>query len=183
MDEPPMPTSYGVVTVALTSLTLQDMRVGDGCIGTADLFVGRRSDDSGDFCVVGLIPRQGMPTWIGTIIGLPRMDFADGIEWVELEVWNGGSPLKVVVDATDLHTECFEIAFCQNDTVWEGWKTFRVPLAGPGFKNADVSLDEPPHPPVRIKWMIVIMRQGQPWELGLRELRIKPLKRSSEAGS
>ncbi len=124
-----------------------------------------------------------MSEWITDIIGLPQMDFPDGIEWVELEAWNPGVPLKLVVDGSDPQTDCFEIAFCQNDTVWEGWKTFRVPLAGPDFKNAAVSLDEPPLPPVRIKWMIVIMRQGLPWQLGLRELRIKPLRPGPETGN
>ncbi|KKK84922.1 hypothetical protein LCGC14_2778480, partial [marine sediment metagenome] len=107
---------------------------------------------------------------------LPQMDFPNGIDWVELEAWNPGVPIRLVVDGTDQDADCFEIGFCPNDTVWKGWKTFRVPLAGSGYQGAGVSLDRPIHPPVRIKWMIVIMRQGKPWQLGLRQLRIKPLR-------
>jgi len=40
------------------------------------------------------------------------MDFVDGIEWIELEAWNPGIPLRVVVDGRDKENECFEIGRC-----------------------------------------------------------------------
>jgi hypothetical protein len=81
-----------------------------------------------------------------------------------------------VVDAADRDADYFEIGFCPNDTVWEGWRRFRVPTVGERFVQGDTDLGRALRPPVGIKWMIVIMRQGQPWQLGLRELRVKPLK-------
>ncbi|HUW82439.1 MAG TPA: hypothetical protein VMZ31_06525 [Phycisphaerae bacterium] len=175
MEEMPTPTSDAVVSIDLGSLSLQDMRLGDDFMGTADLAVEQRKDADGAYSFIQFTPRPGMSKWITTIIGLPQVDFADGIEWMELEAWNPGVPLRIVVDATDQDADCFEIGFCPNDTVWEGWRTFRVPTVGERFVQGDTDLRRTIKPPVGIKWMIVIMRQGLPWQLGLRDLRVKPL--------
>lgn len=170
----PMPTSDAAVTIDLAALSPDDVRLGDDFIGTADLEIRQQSDPAGGFSLLDFRPRPGMSQWITAIVGLPQLEFTHGIAAVGLEAWNPGVPLRIVVDGTDQRTECFEIGFCPNDTVWTGWKTFDVPLIGPN--RGEVSLDGPPIPPVRIKWLIVIMRQGLPWQLGLRYLRIKPVK-------
>ena len=170
------PTSDALVSIDLASLSLADMRLGDDFIGTADLAVEQRKDADGAYSFIQFNPRPGMAKWITTMIFLPQMDFADGIEWIELEAWNPGVPLRIVVDAADRDADYFEIGFCPNDTVWEGWRTFRVPTVGDRFVQGDTDLGRAIRPPVGITWMIVIMRQGQPWQLGLRELRVKPLK-------
>ena len=172
----PMPTSAPVISFDLSTLTMDDMRLGDDFIGSADLAVERRSDGEKNYAYITFEPQPGMSDWITTIVGLPRTEFIHGIEWIELEVWNPGVPVKVVVDGTDQQTECFEIAFCENDTVWKGWRTFTVPLSTERPREHGVSLDGAVQPPIRIKWLIVIMRQGLPWQLGFRQLRIKPLK-------
>ena len=171
-----MPKSDAIVTVDLAALSIADVRLGDDFIDTADLAVDQRSADGGTYTHIDLAPRPGMSEWMTVVVDLPQTDFADGIEWIELEAWNPGVPLRVVVDGTDQDAECFEIGFCPNDTVWEGWRRFRVPMFGEGFLTGDTSLDRAVRPPVRIKWLIVIMRQGLPWQLGLRQLLIKPLK-------
>mgnify|MGYP001144702923 CR=1 FL=1 len=171
-----MPRSDALVSIDLSSLSLKDMRLGDEFIGTADLAVEQRKDADGAYSFIQFSPRPGMSKWVTAIIGLPQMDFADGIEWIELEAWNPGVPLRIVVDAADRDADYFEIGFCPNDTVWEGWRTFRVPTVGERFVQGDTDLGRTIKPPVGIKWMIVIMRQGQPWQLGLRDLRVKPLK-------
>jgi hypothetical protein len=177
MSELPMPKSNPIVAVDLTALSIEDMRLGDKFIGTADLAVEQRSDDAGIYTHIDLAPRPGMPAWMTAIVGLPQMDFADGIEWIELEAWNPGVPLHLVADGTDRDAACFEIVFCPNDTVWEGWRRFRVPLVGEDFLTAQSGeLSRAIIPPVRIKYLIIIMRQGLPWQLGLRQLSIKPLK-------
>ena len=177
MGRLPMPKSNPTVTVDLTALSVADMRLGDKFIGTADLTVEQRSDDAGTYTHIDLAPRPGTPTWMSAIVALPQMDFADGIEWIELEAWNPGIPLRIVVDGRDQDAACFEIAFCPNDTVWEGWRRSRVPLVGEDFLKAQAEdLGRALRPPVRIKYLIVIMRQGLPWQLGLRQLLIKPLK-------
>ena len=175
----PMPTSSPVVSFDLSTITGNDMRLGDDFIGTADLAVDRRSDGEKNYVHITFEPHPGMSDWITTIVGLPRTEFVHGIEWIELDIWNPGVPIRVVVDGTDRQAECFEIAFCPNDTVWQGWRTFRVPLDTERPREHGVSLDGPVQPPVRIKWLIVIMRQGLPWQLGLSELRIKPLKETA----
>jgi hypothetical protein len=175
MSRLPMPTSDSPITVDLACISPGDVRLGDDFIGTADLSVRRESDASGPFTLLDFRPKPGMSEWITAIVGLPQFEVTHGISCVELEAWNPGVPLRVVVDGRDTQTPCFEIAFCPNDTVWKGWKTFKVALVGEA--RGEISSEKDPIiPPVRIKWLIVIMRQGLAWQLGLRSLRIQPIK-------
>ena len=98
MTQLPMPRSNPIITVDLTVLSMADMRLGDKFIGTADLAVEPRSGDAGAYTHIDLAPRPDMPAWMAAIVGLPQMDFADGIEWIELEAWNPGVPLHLVAD-------------------------------------------------------------------------------------
>ena len=170
----PTPTSDASVTIDLTSLTADDVRLGDDFIGTADLTVRQVSTERGPFALLDFQPKPGMSRWITAIVGLPQFEVTHGVSSIELEAWNPGVPLRLVVDGRDAQAECFEIGFCPNDTVWQDWKTFRVPLIGD--ERGEVSLERPIIPPVRIKWLIVIMRQGLAWKLGLRSLRLYPVK-------
>jgi hypothetical protein len=175
MSRLPMPTSDAPIAIDLTCLSPDDMRLGDDFIGTADLGVRQEADAAGPFTLLDFRPKPGMSEWITAIVGLPQFEVTYGLFSVELEAWNPGVPLRVVVDATDTRTKCFEIGFCPNDTVWNGWKTFTVPLVGEA--RGEVSSEKGPIvPPVRLKWLIVIMRQGLAWQLGLRSLRIKPIR-------
>jgi len=181
-----MPTSDSLVTVDLSALSVEDMRLGDKFIGTADLSAEQRSDDGGPYTHIELAPGPDMPPYIIAIVGLPQMDFADGIEWFELEAWNDGVPLGLELDCSDRDAACFTVEFRPKNIKWEGWRRFRAPMVGEDFldaqkqANPDITVDEDFGraiiPPMRIKYLLVIMRQGLLWQLGLRRLIIKPLK-------
>jgi len=167
-------SSDALITFDLRNLSAADVKLGDDVRGVRELTVEQRRDETGSYSLVFLVPERGTPDWFAAFVTLPQVDLPHGAEWIELDAWNPGLPLRLVADCADRNADDFEIGFCPNDTVWEGWSTFRVPLSGDGYQDAEVSLDRSIHPPLRIKWMIVIMRQGKPWQLGLRELRIKP---------
>ncbi len=172
---PPMPTSNAPIAIDLSDLSPDKMRLGDKFIGQADVVVRQENDNRGPYTRIDFRPRPGAAKWITLIVGLPQFELTHGFSAVELEAWSSGAPLRLVVDGTDPQADCFEIGFCPNDTVWNGWKTFRVDTAGP-HQRGEISLDREMIPPVRIKWLIVIMRQGLPWQLGLRQLRIQPIQ-------
>jgi hypothetical protein len=167
-------SSNALITFDLRALSDEDVKLGQDIRGLADLSVERRQNEDGGYSLVSLVPVQAAPNWFGTFVTLPQVDIPHGVEWIEVDAWNPGVPLRLVVDCADRSSDDFEVGFCPNDTVWKGWRKFRVNLSGEGYEDAEVSLDRPIHPPVRVKWMIVIMRQGHPWRLGLREFRIKP---------
>jgi len=167
-------SSNALITFDLRNLSAADTKLGQDIRGLGEVTVERRRDEAGSYSLVSLAPGPSAPKWFGTFVTLPQVDLPHGAEWIEVDAWNPGVPLRLVVDGADRGADCFEIGFCPNDTVWEGWRKFLVPLSGDGYEDAEVSLGRPIRPPVRIKWMIVIMRQGKPWQLGLRELRIKP---------
>ena len=173
-------SSDALITFDLRNLSAADTKLGKDIRGQGEVTVERRRDEAGSHSLVSLAPGPSAPKWFGTFVTLPQVDLPHGAEWIELDAWNPGVPLRLVVDGADRDADCFEIGFCPNDTVWEGWRKFRVLLSGDGYQDAEVSLDRPIHPPVRIKWIIVIMRQGKPWQLGLRELRIKPVAATSD---
>lgn len=167
----PIESSDALITFDLRNLSAADMKLGKDIRGQGELTVERRRDEAGSHSLVSLAPGPSAPSWFGTFVTLPQVDLPHGAEWIELDAWNPGIPLRLIVDARDAQRDCFEMGFCPNDTVWTGWKTFRIPVsvgADPGDGAVAV------RPPLRLKWMIVIMRQGKPWRLGLRELRIKP---------
>ena len=39
----------------------------------------------------------------------------NGAEWVDLEVWNNGTPIRIVADGIEKDVPCFEVSFSEND--------------------------------------------------------------------
>ena len=58
------------------------------------------------------------PKWFVTQVSISRITLLSAAEWMELELWNDGSPVNVVADASDQRAKCFEITFCHNDAKW-----------------------------------------------------------------
>ena len=57
---------------------------------------------------------------------------------------------------------------------WSGWKKHRTSLRiGSDNMGEGKLVEYPIKYPLRIKYLLVIMRQGQAWELGLRSMTIR----------
>ena len=140
----------------------------------AEVLVEQKEDEAGKYSQIKFIPRADTPKWTATRIRIPQIIFPNGAEWAEIEMLNSGAPLRIVADGTDRDTKCFELMFCNPDVSWKGWKTFRTSLRS-GTDNLGDGRLEPYtiRNPLRIKYLLVIMRQGQPWELGLRKMTIR----------
>ena len=138
----------------------------------ADITVETKEDDGGKYSLISFDPRPECENWICTRVPLPQVELPNGADWVEVDVWNDGTPIKIIADATDQKAPCFEISFCHNDTTWTGWKTFRVSLRGQIPESRNVDLNREIEPPLRIKYMLILMRQGLPWSIGLRKMTI-----------
>ena len=138
----------------------------------ADITVETIEDDGGRYSLISFDPRPKCEHWICTRVPLPQVELPNGADWVEVDVWNDDTPIKIMADATDQKTPCFEISFCHNDTTWTGWKTFRVSLRGQLPESQNIDLDREIEPALRIKYMLILMRQGLPWRIGLRKMTI-----------
>ncbi len=140
----------------------------------AEVVVEQKEDENGRYSLIKFISGVDTPKWTATRIGIPQVIFPNGAEWAELEMWSSGAPLRIVADATDKDTECFEFMFCNPDVSWTGWKTYRTSLST-GTDNLSGGRLEPytVRPSLCIKYILVIMRQGKPWELGLRNLTVR----------
>jgi hypothetical protein len=138
----------------------------------ADIKVETKDDEAGKYSLISFDPRPNCENWICTRVGLPQVELPSGADWVEVDAWNDGTPIKIIADATDQKAQCFEISFCDNDTTWTGWKTFRVSLRGGLAESRNVDLDRAIEPALRIKYILILMRQGLPWKIGLRKMTI-----------
>jgi len=134
--------------------------------------VERRDDPQGAYVLVTVTPKPGTPAWTAVEVAVPQRFFDQRVESVELEAWNpSGVPITIVADACILPDKlCFEIGFCRDHTPWQqGWQKLHVPLQGKdrnplGEKEVEIK------PPLRLKYLLLIMRQGKPYEIGLRRL-------------
>jgi hypothetical protein len=138
----------------------------------AEITVEMKEDDGGKYSLISFDPRPECENWICTRVPLPQVELPNGADWVEVDVWNDGTPIKIIADATDQKAPCFEISFCHNDTTWTGWRTFRVSLRGQIPESQNIDLDREIEPALRIKCMLILMRQGLPWKIGLRKMTI-----------
>jgi hypothetical protein len=138
----------------------------------ADITVETKEDEDGKYSLIRFVPRPACEKWICTRVEIPQVEIPNGADWLEVDVWNDGTPIKIIADATDEKSACFEISFCHNDTTWTGWRTFRVTLRGQIAESRNIDLDREIEPPLRIKYMLILMRQGLPWEIGLRKMTV-----------
>jgi hypothetical protein len=140
----------------------------------AGLIVEQKEDDNGKYSLIKFIPNADTPKWTATRVSIPQVAFPNGAEWAEIEMWSSGAPLRIIADGTDKDTECFELMFCNPDVSWTGWKTYRTSLRT-GTDNLGDGRLEPytVRARLRIKYILVIMRQGKPWELGLRKMTVR----------
>ena len=139
-----------------------------------DILVEQKTDDKGKYTLLKLIRRPETPQWTATRVSIPQVMFPNGAEWADLEVWSSGEPLRIVADAADQDKACFEIVFCHPDVSWTGWRNYRVSL-----RSGSDNLGDGRHEvhiiknPLLIKYLLIIMRKGQPWELGMRSMTIR----------
>jgi len=162
------------VVMEFDSLRQEQVAAGaDGKIVPADITVEAKEDEGGKYSLVSVVPQDGTPNWFATEVPIPQVVFPNGAEWIEVEVWNDGTPIKIIADGADQNAECFEISFCHNDTEWTGWKTFRIPLRGNLSQSSNIDLGQEIQPPLRIKYMLILMRQGLPWQIGLRRMTLR----------
>ena len=89
--------------------------------------------------------KRSLNRTIVVIVGLPQVEVTHNVSAIELETWNPGAPLRVVVDAEAPRAKCFEIGLWPNDSIWEGWKAFQIPLWDDA--RGEVFLDRPIIPP------------------------------------
>lgn len=139
----------------------------------ADVHVETKEDEGGKYALIRFIRKLDTPRWTETTVKLPQITFTVPIESVELDAWNPGVPIKIVADATDA-SGTFEIPFCGNDTVWKGWRKLKAQLGGKRFAVNFLGELKEITPPFRLEHLLIIMRKGQPWEIGLRNLTVRP---------
>lgn len=166
-----MKDSDQLVVMDLRQLTSSDVVLQQE---DAQVLVEQKEDEAGKYSLVKFIPNANTPKWTAVRINIPQVFFPNGAEWAEIEMWSSGAPLRIVADGTDKDTECFELMFCNPDVSWTGWKTYRTSLRSGTDNQGDGKLV--PYTirnPLRIKYLLIIMRQGRPWELGLRKMTIR----------
>ena len=168
---PTMDNAGQLIVMDLGQLTASDVKLQQAA---AEVIVEQKEDEAGKYSLIKFIPSADTPRWTATRVSIPQIIFPNGAEWAEIEMWNSGAPLRIVADGTDKDTDCFELMFCNPDVSWKGWKTFRTSLRAGTDNLGDGQLE--PYKirnPLRIKYILVIMRQGQPYELGLRKMTIR----------
>jgi hypothetical protein len=166
-------------TASVVKLEISDQRPAvatggderDG-LASADVTYATRKDEAGPFVLVKFKPKETTPWWTQTKVNIAQRTFSNAIENVAIDVWNPGVPIHIVADATCPKGQ-FEIVFCPNDTVWEGWRTFKAPITGQNYQIPfDGAWQEVPIP-LTLDYLLVIMRKkGMPYEIGLKNLKV-----------
>ena len=140
----------------------------------AEIVVEQKTDEKGNYSLLKLIRTPETPRWTATRVKIPKVVLPNGAEWADLEVWSSGAPLRIVADASDRETACFEVVFCHPDISWTGWKNYRVSLrSGTDNLGNDRLQAHEIQNPLQVKYILIIMRIGQPWEIGLRSMTIR----------
>ena len=124
----------------------------------------------GRYVLVSLANRPETPDWTAAKVLIEQYSSATLPESVSIEVYNPGVPIRIVADTTDARGQ-FEIAFCPNDTIWTGWKTFATSLSSmtPDRFNKNTT---PFAAPLCLDYVLIIQRQGKPYRIGLRNLEL-----------
>ncbi len=136
----------------------------------ADVTRETKSDPDGRYVLVSLANRPETPDWTAAKVLIEQYSSATLPESVSIEVYNPGVPIRIVADTTDARGQ-FEIAFCPNDTIWTGWKTFATSLSSmtPDRFNKNTT---PFAAPLCLDYVLIIQRQGKPYRIGLRNLEL-----------
>ena len=173
-----LPAGAGLVTMEFSSLTSGDVAphyVRPFVEGTpfGDVAIETKEDDRGSYSLISFAPAEGSGKWFPTRVEIPQVAFPNGAEWVELEVWNDGTPVHIVADGVEKNVPCFEVTFVENDEAWSGWQIRRMHLRTGRFSMWDEDTVREIHNPFKFKYLLVIMRQGLPWKIGLRRMTFR----------
>ena len=142
---------------------------------TCEVSVERRKDEGGTYAVIIMTPKPGAPSRNSVKVAFPETALPWPVERLELEAWSPGRRFEIVTDPVDPKGR-FEASFCRDGEVWEGWRTLTIQLRGQRFHIPYAAFPGTElTPPLKLDYLIMAQRQGDPFEIGLRKLTAYPV--------